>query len=188
MAIPKYRAFLALLRYLTLSMARKAGWLYRSIGLFLLCFGILRSSWHVRQDGYTEVSSFSCFTSVFDALYGTHGRMVIPKYWAFLALLRYFALSMARKAGWLYRSIGLFLLCFGILHSLWHVRQDGYTEVSSFSCFTSVFDALYGTLGRMAIPKYWAFLALLRYLTLSMARRAGWLYRSIELSLLYFGI
>ena len=132
--------------------------------------------------------SFSCFTSVFDALYGTHGRMVIPKYWAFLALLRHFALFMARRAGWLFRSIELFLLCFGIVHSLWHVGQDGYTEVSSFSCFTSVFDALYGALGRMAIPKYRAFLALLRYFALFMARRAGWLYRSIELFLLYFGI
>ena len=139
MAIPKYWAFLALLRYFALFMARRAGWLYRSIGLFLLCFGILNSLWHVRQDGYTEVLGFSCSASVFCALYGTYGRMAIPKYWAFLALLRYFALSMARKAGWLYRSIGLFLLCFGILHSLWHVRQDGYTEVLGFSCSASVF-------------------------------------------------
>ena len=144
MAIPKYQAFLALLRYFALFLARMAGWLYRSIGLFLLCFGILHSLWHIWQDGYTEVSSFSCFTSVFDALYGTLGRMVIPKYWAFLVLLRYFALFMAHMAGWLYRSIGLFLLYFGILRSSWHVGQDGYTEVLGFSCFTSVFDALHG--------------------------------------------
>ena len=97
---------------------------YRSNELFLLYFGILHSLWQVGQDGYTEVSSFSCFTSVFDALYGALGRMAIPKYWAFLALLRYFALFMARRAGWLYRSIGLFLLCFGILRSSWHVGHD----------------------------------------------------------------
>ena len=37
---------------------------YRSNELFLLCFGILRSSWHVGQDGYTEVLGFSCSASV----------------------------------------------------------------------------------------------------------------------------
>ena len=111
---------------------------------------------------FTEVMSYSCSASVFGTLYGTYGRMAIPKYRAILALLRYLTLSMSHRAGWLYRSIELFLLCFGILRSSWHVGQDGYSEVSSFSCFTSVFDALYGALGRMAIPKYWAFLALLR--------------------------
>ena len=119
-------------------MARKAGWLYRSIELFLLYFGILYSLWHVGQDGYTEVLGFSCSASVFCTLYGTYGRMAIPKYRAILALLRYFALSMAHMAGWLYRSIGLFLLCFGILHSSWHTWQDGYTEVLGFSCSASV--------------------------------------------------
>ena len=69
----------------------------------------------------------------------------IPKYWAFLALLRYFVLPMAHMAGWLYRSIELFLLCFGILRSLWHIWQDGYTEVLGFSCSASVFCTPYGT-------------------------------------------
>ena len=88
----------------------------------------------------------------------------------------------------LYRSIAPFLPYFGIRHLQEHLKQDGITEVLRHSCPTSVFGNPPSTKSKIAVPKYCAIPALLRYSTGYKATIASMLYRSIASFLLYFGI
>ena len=162
-AIPKYCAIPALLRYLAALRAQKARSQYRSIAPFLLYFGIRLATEHEKQECFTEVLRHSCPTSVFGWPQSMKSKNALPKYCAIPSLLRYSTGYKATIASMLYRSIAPFLPYFGIWQPSEHKKQDRSTEVLRHSCPTSVFGSPPSTKSKIAVPKYCANPALLRY-------------------------
>jgi len=187
-ALPKYCTIPALLRYLAALRAQKARSQYRSIAPFLPYFGIWQPSEHKKQDRSTEVLRHSCPTSVFGSPPSTKSKIAVPKYCDIPALLQYLAALRAQKARSQYRSIAPILLYFGIRLATEHEKQECFTEVLRHSCSTSVFGSPPSTKSKIAVPKYCATPALLRYLATLRAQKARSQYRSIAPFLPYFGI